>query len=736
MQQESPPAGNGKVLWSALFHLAESLIQFRSRSIGDLDRKDQGLSAADKFSLQFYDHLINCYIREKLRNLDIAIDIAYRRYMKDKETSLVRTLRRVKPKSRREYRKFLEVLDEKAEAINRAFVRSQPVPVDIAYFQDPQFKTIGEKQVYQILSFEEQILDFIHPLSHFEAELWNLQLHRKVCDTFINELKETVDKIPAEDQYYVVYGLSNLRDQYLEFEEKEEYTKDVFDLRLDSKIRKSHDYYLRAIEDFHIFLENLETLSTNKFYVAKKSYEIAVDYRNQVLDAVKRLLSPPTKLANDPDALRQAGISRLKQGNLLFPGGNPVKILPNDPLLKDVGCNEEHIMTEVEYLRQNPDGKRKLSNIKIRLAVDCLDNLSAQVETHNREARAVYMEKIVLTNLRALGFADNDGRSIYRRAIREGMSEIAFNILVIQIRENGDRNKTQALLEAAFLLEEQGRLLQAIKSDDRTRKMFNIYGSQGPKELALTFALAYQEISKIINKDFLDDLADSYDAETSAITGRIIPPKLLLERAMRDYVNVAGLQFSRTTYEDTLETLELFVLETDRINAPRLRQEGLLYRLIPRISTEVFGWAVKKTRPGFSSKEIADSLQKELKQGAGPGKIKSELDKLKPLWQESARTSQSLGPVELDKELEKSLRGNAGFDYLQELRNVSGIIERFRRFGAGLVYHRAMTEAKALAPVLGGLLELPAAAKNKNIRKLLEDTAAAIDRLDDPLEEI
>jgi hypothetical protein len=737
MQQETPTAGNGKVVWSAIFRLAESLVQFRTRFIENLDRQDQALSATTRFSLQFYDHLVNSYIREKLRNLDIALDMAYRRYMKNQEASLIKSLRRVKPRSRREYRKFLEALDDRAEAINRAFVRSQAVPLDIIYFEDPRFKDLGEKQVYQILSFEEQILDFIHPLSRYEEEVWALQVNRKVCDKFISDLRESMEKIPEENQYYVVYGLSNLRDLNLEFEEKEEYFKDVFDLRLDSKIRKSHDYHLRAIEDFHIFLENLETLSTNKFYVAKKSYEIAVDYRNQVLDAVKRLLSPPTKLANDPDALRQTGITRLKQSNLLFPGGDPLSILPNDPLLKDVGCNLEHVNQEVDYLRRNPDGKRRLSNIKIRLAVDCLDSLSAQVETHNREARAVYMEKIVLANLRALGFDNDDGRSIYRRAIREGMSEIAFNILVIQIRDNGERNKVQALLQAAFLLEEQGRLLQVIKSDDRTRKMFNLFGSQGPKELAVAFALIYNETYKIIDRTFIEDLTNGYDVATSAISGQISPPKLLLEQAMRDYINVAGLQFSRDTYEDTLEILELFATNPGRLNSPALRQEGLLYRLIPRISTEVFAWAIASYQPLINEKELTDYLHKELKRETTLQRIKIKLDKLNPLWDSSARTdAKTLGPIAIDDSLEKRLKANAGFGYLGELKKVAGIIDRFKSFGAGMVYHRTMQGVKALSPVLREVQKMPAAGKNENIRKLLEQTAVRIDRLADPLKEV
>ncbi|MFC2076457.1 hypothetical protein ACFLT7_05175 [candidate division KSB1 bacterium] len=737
MQQETPTAGSVKAVWSAIFHLTESLTQFRTRSLESLDRQSQTLSATTMFSLQFYDHLINGYIREKLRNLDIPVDVAYRRYMKNQEISLIRLLRRIKPKSRREYRKFLETLDEQAEAINRAFIRSQTVPLDIPYFEEPNYKSLGEKQVYQILSFEEQILDLIHPLSRFEEQLWTLLVNRKVCDKLIDDLRDSMEKIPEENQYFVVYGLSNLRDLSLDFEEKEEYFKDVFDLRLDSKIRKSHEYYLRAIEDFHIFLENLETLSTNKFYVAKKSYEIAVDYRNQVLDAVKRLLSPLTKLANDPDALRQTGITRLKQSNLLFPGGDPLKILPNDPLLKDVGCNLEHVNQEVEYLRRNPDGKRQLSNIKIRLAVDCLDSLSAQVETHNREARAVYMEKVVLANLRALGFNNDDGRSIYRRAIREGISEIAFNILVIQIRDNGDRNKVQALLQAAFLLEEQGRLLQVIKADDRTRKMFNLYGSQEPKEQAAAYALTYSETHKIINRTFIDELTDGYDIETSAISGQISPPKLLLERAMRDYINVAGLQFSRTTYEDTLAILELSASNPGRLNSPALRQEGFLYRLIPRISAEVFAWALARYQPHFNGKELTGFLQKELKQETTIEKIKNELDKLNPLWDASARTdAKTLGPVAIDDSLEKRLKANAGFGYLGELKKVAGIIDRFKNFGAGMVYHQAMIEAKTLAPVLRQAQKLPAAGKDENIRELLEETAVRIDRLADPLEEV
>ena len=143
-----------------------------------------------------------------------------------------------------------------------------------------------------------------------------------------------------------------------------------------------------AIQTFRAYLEPQVPASAPQYYRARNLLKEGKAFYDQTIQDAKKLLGPiPIYAAKDFEQWRSQA---LIENKIIVQGQTQADLrveLENDDLLKSImrpGDIEQYLQTHFETQRS---GKRKLANIKIRMALDRLAGLVAEGQELQKTAQ-------------------------------------------------------------------------------------------------------------------------------------------------------------------------------------------------------------------------------------------------------------------------------------------------------------------------------------------------------------
>ncbi len=151
---------------------------------------------------------------------------------------------------------------------------------------------------------------------------------------------------------------------------------------------RSHAVLSEAIQTFKGYLEQHVASSAPEYYRARNLLKEGKAFYDQTIQDAKKLLGPiPIYAAKDFEVWRA---QTLLENKIVVRGQTPEELrneLVNDDLLKTIMTPEDIEAYLLANFETQKTGKRKLANIKIRMALDRLAGLVAEGQELQKTAQ-------------------------------------------------------------------------------------------------------------------------------------------------------------------------------------------------------------------------------------------------------------------------------------------------------------------------------------------------------------